>query len=114
MFESFFYYIGVIFSLYLLIKFLKWIYKYFLLSMPNFKKLYGEGFVIITGGSSGIGLSFAKQFIKLDYKILLISSSEQKLLKAKQELEKINSKSKIEILPFNLNQSYDENYRRFR
>lgn len=108
MFESFFYYIGVIFSLYLLIKFLKWIYKYFLLSMPNFKKLYGEGFVIITGGSSGIGLSFAKQFIKLDYKILLISSSEQKLLKAKQELEKINSKSKIEILPFNLNQSYDD------
>lgn len=108
MFESFFYYIGVIFSLYLLIKFLKWIYKYFLLSMPNFKKLYGEGFVIITGGSSGIGFSFAKQFIKLDYKILLISSSEQKLLKAKQELEKINSKSKIEILPFNLNQSYDD------
>lgn len=108
MFESFFYYIGVIFSLYLLIKFLKWIYKYFLLSMPNFKKLYGDGFVIITGGSSGIGFSFAKQFIKLDYKILLISSSEQKLLKAKQELEKINSKSKIEILPFNLNQSYDD------
>ena len=108
MFESFFYYIGVIFSLYLLIKFLKWIYKHFLLSMPNFKKLYGDGFVIITGGSSGIGFSFAKQFIKLDYKILLISSSEQKLLKAKQELEKINSKSKIEILPFNLNQSYDD------
>ena len=108
MLESFFYYIGVIFSLYLLIKFLKWIYKYFLLSMPNFKKLYGDGFVIITGGSSGIGFSFAKQFIKLDYKILLISSSEQKLLKAKQELEKINSKSKIEILPFNLNQSYDD------
>ena len=44
---------------------------------------------------------------KLDYKILLLSSSQQKLLKAKQELEKINSKAKIEILPFNLNQTFD-------
>ena len=76
--------------------------------MPDFRKLYGEGFVIITGGSAGIGLSFAKQFIKLNYKILLISSSEQKLLKAKQELEKINSKALIKILPFNLNNSYDD------
>ena len=107
MFDYFFYYIGVLFSLYLLMKFLKWIYKHFFLSVPDFKKLYGEGFVLITGGSSGIGLSFAKQFIKLNYKILLISSSEQKLLKAKQELEKINSKSIIKILPFNLNNSYD-------
>ena len=93
MFDNFFYCLGVLFSLYLLIKFLKWIYKHFLLSIPDFRKLYGEGFVIITGGSAGIGLSFAKQFIKLNYKILLISSSEQKLLKAKQELEKINSKT---------------------
>ena len=108
MFDYFFYCIGVLFSLYLLMKFLKWIYKHFLLSMPDFKKLYGEGFVLITGGSSGIGLSFAKQFIKLNYKILLISSSEQKLLKAKQELEKINSKSIIKILPFNLNNPYDD------
>ena len=46
--------------------------------------------------------------VKLNYKILLISSSEQKLLKAKQELEKINSKSIIKILPFNLNNSYDD------
>ena len=108
MFDNFFYCLGVLFSLYLLIKFLKWIYKHFLLSMPDFRKLYGEGFVIITGGSAGIGLSFAKQFIKLNYKILLISSSEQKLLKAKQELEKINSKALIKILPFNLNNSYDD------
>ena len=107
MFEKFFYYIGMIFSLYYLCKFICWIHKYFLLSRPNYKSKYGDGFVIVTGGSSGIGLSFAKEFIKLDYKILLISSSQQKLLKAKQELEKINSKPKIEILPFNLNQTFD-------
>ena len=32
---------------------------------------------------------------------------QQKLLKAKQELEKINSKAKIEVLPFNLNLTFD-------
>jgi len=109
MLENFFYYIGMIFSLYYLCKFIHWVHKFFLLSMPNYKSKYGEGFVIVTGGSSGIGLSFAKEFIKLDYKILLISSSQQKLLKAKQELEKINSKPKIEIMPFNLNQTFDSN-----
>ena len=108
MFENFFYYIGVLFSLYMLIKFIRWVYKNFLLSMPNFKNKYGDGFVIVTGGSAGIGLSFAKQFIKLDFKILLISSSQEKLLNAKKELEKINSKPKIEILPFNLNQPFDD------
>ena len=107
MFEIFFYYIGMMFSLYYLCKFILWIHKYFLLSKPIYKRKYGDGFIIVTGGSSGIGLSFAKEFIKLDYKILLISSNQQKLLKAKQELEKINSKPKIEILPFNLNQTFD-------
>lgn len=108
MFENFFYYIGVLFSSHMLIKFIRWVYKNFLLSMPNFKNKYGDGFVIVTGGSAGIGLSFAKQFIKLDFKILLISSSQEKLLNAKKELEKINSKPKIEILPFNLNQPFDD------
>jgi len=107
MFEIFFYYIGMIFSIYYLCKLIRWIHKYYLLSLPDFKNKYGDGFVIITGGSSGIGFSFAKEFVKLNFKILLISSSKQKLLKAKQELEKINSKPKIEILPFNLNQTFD-------
>ena len=108
MLESFFYHIGILFSLYMLIKLFKWIYKYFLLSIPDFKKKYGDGYVIITGGSSGIGFSFAKQFIKLNFKILLISSNQQKLIKAKQELEKINSTQKVQILAFNLNQPFDD------
>ena len=79
-----------------------------MLSIPDFKKKYGDGYVIITGGSSGIGFSFAKQFIKLNFKILLISSNQQKLIKAKQELEKINSTQKVQILAFNLNQPFDD------
>ena len=97
----------MMFSLYYAFKFIRWIHKYFLLSIPNYKNKYGNGFVIVTGGSSGIGFSFAKEFTKLDYKILLLSSSQQKLLKAKQELEIINPKAKIEVLPFNLNQTFD-------
>ena len=106
--EVFFTYVGIFVSLYFALKFLLWICKYFFLSIPNFKEKYGDGFVIITGGSSGIGLSFARQFIKIGYKILLISSNKNKLLKAKKELEKINSKPEIRILQFNLNQSFDD------
>ena len=43
--------------------------------------------VLITGGSSGIGLELAKCFARDGYEILLAASNEEKLLKAKQILE---------------------------
>ncbi len=44
--------------------------------------------VLITGGSSGIGLELAKKFAADGYGILLAASNKEKLLKAKRELEK--------------------------
>ena len=43
--------------------------------------------VLITGGSSGIGLELAKKFAADKYEIFLAASNEKKLLAAKQELE---------------------------
>lgn len=54
----------------------------------NYKEIYGEGYVIITGGTGAIGLSFAKEFIKQKYKILLVSSNLERLKKAKEDLIK--------------------------
>ena len=44
--------------------------------------------VLITGGSSGIGLELAKQFAADGYKIILSSSNADRLLAAKETIEK--------------------------
>lgn len=42
--------------------------------------------VLITGGSSGIGLEIAKQFLKRDNRVIITGRNEQKLQKAKEQL----------------------------
>lgn len=44
-------------------------------------------YVLITGGTSGIGFEFAKNFAKDNYGIVIVSSSSERLQKAKQKLE---------------------------
>ncbi len=45
-------------------------------------------YVVVTGASSGIGKEFAKRFAKRNFDLLLVSSNEEKLLKAKEEISK--------------------------
>ena len=108
LFSIFCYYIGLAVIIYNIIKLLFWIYKTYLLKPYDLKKKYGNGFVIITGGSVGIGFSLAKEFLKQDFKLLLISSKEEKLKEAKKELEKEKSSLIIEILQFNLNEPFTD------
>lgn len=51
---------------------------------------YENKVVVITGGSSGIGLAIAKAFALKKAKIVLISRNKEKLIQAKTELEKIS------------------------
>lgn len=51
---------------------------------------YVDKVVVITGGSSGIGLAIAKEFSLRKAKMVLISRNKEKLIQAKSELEKIN------------------------
>ncbi|EHI97382.1 short-chain dehydrogenase/reductase SDR [Clostridium sp. DL-VIII] len=44
-------------------------------------------YVLITGGTSGIGLEFAKNFAKDGYNIVIVSSNNDRLQKTKQKLE---------------------------
>ncbi len=50
---------------------------------------YEDKIVVITGGSSGIGLAIAKEFALRKAKVVLISRNEEKGIQAKIELEKI-------------------------
>ena len=55
--------------------------------MSNERKKYNNSMqVLITGGSSGIGLELAKQFAADGYEIILAASNEERLLKVKNML----------------------------
>ena len=50
-----------------LLGFLASFYRHFLRQPVNFKKRYGEGWVVITGGAEGIGRTFAEFFATRGY-----------------------------------------------
>ena len=91
-----------------IIQLLEFIIKHILLTKNNLKEKYGDGYVIITGGSRGIGLSFAKEFLKQNFKICLIARNKENLEKARENLLELYPNSIIKIIDFDLNQFYNE------
>lgn len=55
----------------------------------NLSGIYGKGsYVLITGGSEGIGEEFAIQFAKKGFNLILVSRSLEKLTQAKEKIQK--------------------------
>ena len=102
------FYIGVIVIIRYVLKIFDFILKFIIRPKNNLKEKYGDGYVIITGGSRGIGLSFAKEFLKKNYKICRISSNKEKLEKVKTELLNLYPNSIIKIIDINLDIFYSE------
>jgi short-subunit dehydrogenase len=69
---------------------------------------YGNGWVVLTGGTSGIGLSFAHQLSKAGYNICLISRDKEKLSSTCLDLE-LNYGVKTKYIQYNFANSHDEN-----
>jgi 3-dehydrosphinganine reductase len=63
--------------------------------------------ILITGGSSGIGLSLAKICTQHNARLLLVGRSHEKLNAAKTELNKVNSTA--EVLTYSCDVSVKEN-----
>ena len=57
-------------------------------------------YVLITGGSSGIGFSLAKKFASDGYGLILVSSNQEKLTRAKEQLQ---SSYNVSVLNFAMN-----------
>ena len=54
-------------------------------------------YAVITGGTDGIGLEYARQLAKRGYCLLLLSRNEKKLQKIAQEIEHANKKLGIKV-----------------
>lgn len=57
-----------------------------------------KSMVLITGGTSGIGLALAKKFVKEGYDVVLTASGKKHLIQAKILLKRINPDSRVELL----------------
>ena len=69
--------------------------------------------VLITGGSGGIGLCLAREFAANGNDIILVSSSEDRLMRAKAELERLLERGFISALTAELvNISHLEKFRK--
>jgi uncharacterized oxidoreductase len=71
--------------------------------------------ILITGGSSGIGLEMAKEFLKRNNKVIITGRDEQKLQIAKEQLEgviaiksDVSNPEDIEILYNQINKDFPD------
>lgn len=58
-------------------------------------------YVLITGGSEGIGKAFALYYARLGYDLVIVARHEGKLIDLKNEIENI-FQNKVEVIPFDL------------
>lgn len=70
----------------------------------NLETLYGKNsYVIITGGSKGIGFGFAVEFAKRNFNLVLISRNQEDLMNAKEKIKSVNPHVSVITRSFDFN-----------
>ena len=103
---KFFVFIGLFFFLKKIYNFVSWIYKSFLLPPVDFKKEYGDGWAVITGGSDGIGFAFAEEFLKQNLKICIIARNEEKIKKVIEQLKEKYKNGNVKYIVWDFDKRY--------
>lgn len=90
------------------------LWRYVLRPSKNLFKTYGfkGAWAIITGGSAGIGLAYAKQLAKDGFNILLIARNGARLREARELILKETGKQDIEVenLSFDFSRPYSQEH----
>lgn len=100
--------LGIITLMKVLYNITRSVWKMFFQKAKDFKKEYGDGWVVISGGSDGIGLAFANEFLKRKMKICLIARNENKLNTVKATLQQKYPESIIKIITFDFNKQFNK------
>jgi len=91
-----------------------WIKKYFFTVKKNFLKEYGDGWILITGASEGLGKSYAKELFKNGYNIVIVSRNELKIKSTIEEIENENENNmngftnKIEYFQYDFSENFSK------
>eukprot|EP00826_Nyctotherus_ovalis_P002562 TRINITY_DN10515_c0_g1_i3.p1 TRINITY_DN10515_c0_g1~~TRINITY_DN10515_c0_g1_i3.p1 ORF type:complete len:300 (+),score=86.32 TRINITY_DN10515_c0_g1_i3:73-972(+) len=95
-------------------KVLRGVWRYVVRPSKNLFKTYGgEGaWAIVTGGSSGIGLAYAKQLAKVGFNLILVARDEIKLREKRNEILREVGKDtlEIQIVSFDFSKPYSQEY----
>jgi len=85
-----------------------WMKKYLFTFSQDLKKKYGDGWVLITGASDGIGKSLAKEFVSRGHKVLLVARNEDKLKDVVKEFKTNYSDAIDSYIVYDFNRDYNE------
>jgi short-subunit dehydrogenase len=94
-----------------------WLKQYFFTYEKNLLREYGSGYTVITGATDGLGKSYAKEFYKKGFNLILISRNEEKLKSTIIEFKSLNlnsnnnnnisnNQSKIEYITYDFSEDY--------
>ena len=80
-----------------------YIYLCFFMKQKDLKERYGKkSWVVVTGGSDGIGWEIVKQFAALEFNIIIIARNMQKLQEKKELLKTLYSDVLCEVMSYDL------------
>ena len=78
-----------------------WMLRRNLRDTSHLEGTYGRGsWAMVTGGTDGLGLAFAKELAKRNLNIVLIARNQVKLQSAAKEIESTNQGVKVQTVVF--------------